>query len=1775
MNYRLYPVLLVLFSGFVSQALAVVSGSIDTLSGTLVTQDVIASDVNRDGIPVSVVANVSSNLAPGNDSDVLRVRFSLLDQNDVPHGPEVVVQQTISFPMFPGGLPSWNGSATFSGEIVPSTRLKPGDVFRVKAVLERDAGGGAWTQLDTETQADGGTIWHFTSTDSNDASSNTNVRLTSTALNSPYIIRNVPGQGYFRCVVGGKARRYDRFAATSPDTSNITVPLRWALRDLSDNVDVPLVATSGVAGLDLAEFAAGSPNTPVEALFNVNVDVLPQDWAAIDPLHAYELVIEAGHPGEAVFTQDSTRNTLPANWLALSGVLKFVTFTTTFDQLQFSPLPMNPSADPNAHAEGVLTIPAGHGKLPGQPNHSFGGALEVKIMLNGDAQYIGATDVNVSGPVNDTAVVNGITVKRSGITLGQLGAQAGSFEVKFPRGMSYATTAGTRRMKSKWLAMGVNLPLNADLLVQPWVLSTTNLFVAIERLPLVFAVPSITVNFQAGTFSFTPASCAYDTFAELGYLEAAYLSSQVDLPADKLLHAGNDQIFRLARANSGQTFVVSAGGDGAASIDYLRLTFDAGAYYTHFPRGLEVGAAAPGVAASQYVIQNDVVTDTSTLAGADVGALKWDPNNPPEPGKPACGSASPVADLSKSMTPDGGVLNFRPDGSLTALVNFPSDQYKWGIADNSPLTYTQTMTLGTQGRLMVPAHFLPWRGVPFSDLAEAQRTSALHLAGRSSENALTWEHPQAAEYQNGLLDYAGVNFRGDHGAGGFTGHTYIGGVATGTYDMRDESKFYIRPGGVSGTVQSDQNFNLLIYGMQMNLEGMKLAYLSNVVTDSVISGGLSVGLPNSASHASGFSITFDGLRLFADGSLDRGVLAPNQGLKTLRYWKADITPISMEFRQPDPCDASEGFLALGVETVLPALSGNQVLRGVLGFRGIDGSIIARGDFDNDFAITGIDSRLAVPGNVKVKGAGSSEFTVTPVTGAYLSAWTGPGAATGFASLAGAMDVPFFENLNIHLHADPAAPGDPEPTVHVMAPPESLGPFTLAGFDPTNSGMPSGYLPSFYRTDAQFFAHATKNWLGMISFNYPVEWKKDLRLFRTRPTPPPPPHENDPPKNGVDIDVKVASILSRVRSLTPNSADLKFNAVLGGNPLPGTSAADLIGGALNGLGASKVLDAFDVAAPDLRAALTKIASFEEAIADTPDKLVREPLTQAIAHVRTQLLVTTSQQNFRIELKNRLATQFSANSPTGEIIVPTSWKQAVFKKLDEVNDAASDIRDVIENANTVKALVNALASTSDPPGQNAGDEVPDDIQQMLNNAYGLLTYVINAIADIKSGINAIDLQIDANAWDAIIDAAMPQIATQPLSMTDAQLADAILLQFLGSTQAALLGENMRTHLSDVRDRVRTGIDEAIGGLNEMTQGGVGPLNPLLDTPGMTDFRFAKIDGSARINGDSLHELRLDADIDIKATDFKMHGHVLYKDITSDTPQGACRLSQGIAAELTLGASTTVPIGQPDPLTGKVVPSNIEAEAKFAFAANGALDGLSGRIGLTHPGTGANLGILKLKQAELGFGFGGGDGYIYGKGAARSKLYDVEAALYFGKACNLEQVLGRVDPMAAELLGDSRFNDLMGRPSIPDPSNLPIYGFYGFGYGAISLNALIGIPPSCMLNLKAGAGMGMFYFYRETGATPAYYTALGLRQDLGISGEILCVADINARISMIGAVPSSTDSLIDISSQIDNATGIIGTGKADFEATFGISPFDFTLSKTLKMDFSYKPLEFDVDF
>lgn len=84
--------------------------------------------------------------------------------------------------------------------------------------------------------------------------------------------------------------------------------------------------------------------------------------------------------------------------------------------------------------------------------------------------------------------------------------------------------------------------------------------------------------------------------------------------------------------------------------------------------------------------------------------------------------------------------------------------------------------------------------------------------------------------------------------------------------------------------------------------------------------------------------------------------------------------------------------------------------------------------------------------------------------------------------------------------------------------------------------------------------------------------------------------------------------------------------------------------------------------------------------------------------------------------------------------------------------------------------------------------------------------------------------------------------------------------------------------------------------MQQGTAGDGIPPVGPPGLSalsDLQFGKIDGHARINGDSLHELRLDADITIKTgTDFNLHGYVLFRDLSSDTPASACRVAAGSA-------------------------------------------------------------------------------------------------------------------------------------------------------------------------------------------------------------------------------------------------------------------------------------------
>lgn len=1615
---------------------------------------------------------------------------------------------------------------------------------------------------------------HFTNFTSGDAALNARSSVELTSWNRRWMIQSSTTQDRFSANVQLRTARFDEIASEESYHSINSVisvqllrvsdgALAWSSSDQTFSQLVPSHAGGTGAA---AEPAVVTTNVQLE--FAVPPGVLESDETYTPVLEVANNTFNGG-PSDSL---EGSRRFPAQRFLSLTGKIYFGSLLTFGNALTNDPVEdLYPNAMPLPTT--TLVVSPGAGTLPDAPGASYGGdSLAVQIQANGDAVYGDGTEIAVS--VDEDAQHQGVTYSRQDVVLTTSGVKANSMTVRLPRGLGYSIIPGTRVMKSKITKQ--NVVLQSNLL--PAQTSAFNMsgtiYLTLERLPLVFTSSGLSFATTTGKFSFTPTSVLYDDALELGVLEGYAQANEVLWPAGLPLHAGNHQLFRSASVSGTDAVEVSVGNDGAAFIHTLKVGFNAGAWWTHFPTYWLVSTSGTGTQDSLFKITNDSVDQDSLLGGVQGIAAYYLPDTKPEAGKQECpGTVPAVGGRFFTLVNQAQELHFLADGSLdAAMTSYDGaatlNTFTWGTFQSTPTELfahqiNRTNSLGFTGNVMLPAHFLPWRGAAISGLNSADRTAALHLSGRGFGSGGTEvEYPHQAAYSTGLADYAGLNLRKSE-LTAFDGRIRIGGGPAADYGLLPETKLYIRSGGVSGTIQSPDDLGPVpVNGFDFTFAGVKLAFLDNCVAASALDGGVTVGGPAPANPCL-FTVNFQGLRLWSNGALDRGTVDPNQGLKELAYWRTNIQPLTMSFMQPEACTgpAGETFLALGVDTMLPALT-DKSLQGVLGFNA-NGSLVTRAQqTPEEFAFTQLDSRLQVPGNIKLKGPGSAHYSLTPVCAAYLNHWPGNGAVPtlGYASLAGSVDVPFFETLRSHLHASSDSNVSPNAIVHVMEPPEALGPFNMTEFDPGNLGVPSlSGSPinlETYRSHADYRVHARKNWLGLVNFDFPMRWSTSLRRFEMASS------------EAVISNLLVADVKSRARSLTPTTADLKFTAELGVS-LPSIDANTLIGQALEGVGAGSPLEAIKSVLPSFGTVISDLASFEQLLADTPEHLVRNPLIQAVSAVRGSLPANANSVQLKNALVAHLNDAFSEPADLQNLNNSlTSWKQPVMVRMNKVDGISASLKSMISNAATVVAVADALAGVLGGADSNA---VPEEVQETLGTAHAALTLLQSGISEVRSGLNALTLTPD---WAPIIDAALADLpnSTTPLSQSNVEIAEAVLTRFLGNGAAAELSEEMRVHVSDTRDRLRGSVDAIFAGINEMLQAGSG-VPPYLSPPSigdLADLKFGKIDGQARINGDTLHELRLDADLRLAVgSDLDFHGYVLFRDLSSDTPTSNCRTSAGVAAELTLGATTKFSFGAPPS------PTKLEVEAKFAFGESGGLNGLAGRFGVA--GDGFKLGVLTIKQAELGFGFGGNDGYLYGKGAGQSDWADIEAAVFMGRTCNPQDVMQRVDPQVTELLNKPEVSAVMNGGSFP------VYGLYAFGYGSISLNALIGIPPSPMLNLKAGSGMGAFYFVREQDSPPtpddAYAAVIGLRQDYGASGEVLCLAHINARLSLVGATTFFTDDPLNVLPLLSDPLGhpILGNGQAKVSLKVGVSPFDVTLHKTLRMNFSYQSGQspkFDLD-
>src|SRR5262249_8414585 len=229
------------------------------------------------------------------------------------------------------------------------------------------------------------------------------------------------------------------------------------------------------------------------------------------------------------------------------------------------------------------------------------------------------------------------------------------------------------------------------------------------------------------------------------------------------------------------------------------------------------------------------------------------------------------------MPPSG--IAFTLDGGLIALGTLsPSVPLEWGWV-SAVNRYAQRSFSYSQAGFHMPGVFL--RGdqstVPANLPSDDHRAAPLLVTGVNVTNASALERFGTSGYQDGLTDYAGFNFRvGSNGAK--QGESTLAGQPSGTYQLTGRSKYYLRPGGVSGiheAVLGTFPSSLTLYGYAVNISNYGLSYLDSQNKESRTSGNIPIPAP---SH---FTQEFEELRFTCLGALDSAKVPAMSGDKPL------------------------------------------------------------------------------------------------------------------------------------------------------------------------------------------------------------------------------------------------------------------------------------------------------------------------------------------------------------------------------------------------------------------------------------------------------------------------------------------------------------------------------------------------------------------------------------------------------------------------------------------------------------------------------------------------------------------------------------------------------------------------------------------------------------------------------------------------------------------------------------------------------------------------------
>lgn len=1697
------------------------------VSGFTAPGYVIGADA-VDGVPTTNrhLINVAGtiNLGTPSTTDLFRARWSLIDPNGT-------VMATTTTAVSKGA----SGIVSIIGTLTPSVtaRLVPGTLYRVKlSVLQNGI------SVVEATEATGKTYIHLAGTVENSTAYNAVTQVTSATISRSWLLETDATRTAIPVSVAYTMYRYDHWTqSASGPIEYVPVSFTATIKRASDNAVMASSTSSNTGTVPMYEFTAGTPLTP--DVWSPSPMTIQVDPGSILPPDNYYVEVTVAHtdtPPSTAITGNTT-SSISSQLLHFSGNVQFGAVPINTTATSFSAAPAvyfgSPADVPGTSAYRTIAISAAsvYGMNVAT---TYTGSFNVRLTANGAAIVLSGSTIATGGAGADN--VNGVDFTRGAITLNSTGAHA-NITAALPAGVGWAATRQVGLL-NKLLDFGTQdlnqsgAPVAASISIAR---APGTFFLCEETKPVYVEATLLQWDISNGTFNVAGAANAHSIVKPL--LDA--MNSYTYADPTVAVKRSNHFLYNSATVATNTSFKKGSSTGGEMTT---QLTLGAGDMLTHFPYNARVkwdaATSFVKIAADLIDPSGTVLNNTTYPLNVAVGYNQHCQDQI----EGSCGGSSMVGSVTVSaaaggfaMTGDGGI--FLP-GAVAS-----GGGLAWGYNSSGAPTYAHQLTSGfASGNFLMAGTFL--RGDK-NALSDEDGASVLLLSGFDPANLANPERPSTSQYLAGQADYPGVNFRCSTG-GSFNAQSRISGTVVGPYALTSRSKYYARQSGVTGIHESPTGpGGLIVSGYIFNINTFGFSFLSNEMEDSRTAGNVDLPLPTD------FTLDFDEMSISCLGVLENLKLSTATSAtdaKEFNSWNALFTAHTASFEPSNPCDASSPiFLELGFSTHASHFDANTFV-GSLG-------VLNTGHFARPADAVPVPSRLTLPGNLTLTGTTGETYQFFPNQGAYLN--DDPvGDGEAFWSLFGKLDVPFFNDMPVHLHArcGSMTPGFADPEVvselHIMGGWPShgwleagLNPYDVATFDQGNDGY-TGSLANYRdQTTEANQPRAQKIWLGIVSLDYPLVWSNTTFSF-TGLAP-------------ITNDLLVISTEHQLKYLDAQNTEITFGTQYSG--MPQINTANMLFNALDEV--TGVQETIKTAVGDVvfKSLENGVTDFNAMLSDQLQDLISDSLSTLI-HQGTDpffdaVRAQSSAANLRTNLTSLLNTHFRNPSNTlvselnklGDAVAtgtgilteiddrlariqvsiqgvidtvsfdpdePTFSIPPVDGLLKDVDIGGGELQKQVFMG-VAQQLINLLqAAVNSSDVQAELTRVLSELDPTLDAVKDALTQVNTLITDIRAQLDtatnfASELQAAITGASAQLQVACDSAADRMQTLIDAMtdedftqindLIDEWIDQIAQEITDAIMGSQF---VADLQDAIRSRLYDLQGAFNSAVDTAFAAINDLIRNA--LSPVLAELDNS--ING-------MLGDVGQYVGAGSLNGYARINGDSLDEARIDGHFELKVPDELTINAYLQIKEQDSDGPAG----CSLVAGENTTEVTIGVRDFPLGWVGVSGDGLHADLDVkFALNSSGAPIGLGGSFELTQGEISFETfKITELGAMVMFGLmenylAANISMEFGEYAMTGGIFFGHACSIEplKMVDPLVASVLTMPSFtGIYCYGEATFPIYG----TGTCFFNISGKAGAGVFYFSEG----PTY----GGRLTMGVYGEALCVVEVGGEISLVGLKSGDT--------------------------------------------------------